>query len=178
MCEPPGIGNARLFSREGKSLRDYVWAWHGFCRPDAVRCTMTSVLPSELAADLLARGHTARLRAGGGSMRPWIRSGATLVLVPVADPAALRVGEVVMAICDGRPTLHRVVRPAPDLRLKGDALGHLDPPPSAILGRVEGSGGRRDRAIARLSLALGPVQRVLILFGCLIRARRPRKTSA
>ena len=123
---------------------------------------MTSVLPSELAAELLARGHAARLRAGGGSMRPWIRPGAMVTLVPVADPAALRVGEVVLAVCDGRPTLHRVVRAAPDLRTKGDALGHLDAPPSAVLGRVEGSGGRRDRALARLSLALRPTQSILI----------------
>ena len=66
--------------------------------------------------------------------------------------------------------LHRVVRTA-SLRTKGDALGHLDPPPSAVLGRVDGSGGPRDRAIAFFSLALCPVQRVLILLGCALRFR-------
>ena len=139
---------------------------------------MNSVLSSELAADLLARGHAARLRVGGGSMRPWIRHGTVVILVPVADSAKLRVGEVILAVCDGRPMLHRVVRAAPRLLTKGDALGHLDPPPSAVLGRLDGSGGPRDRAVARLSLALLPVQSVLVRLAALLRSRRYRKHTA
>ena len=137
--------------------------------------SMTPGTPSELAADLLTRGHAARLCAGGGSMRPWIRPGTTVTLVPVGEPAELGVGVVVLAVCDGRPTLHRIVRTVPRLRIKGDALGHLDPPPSVVLGKVAGSGGPRDRAIARLSLALLPVQFVLIRLWCLGRALRHRR---
>ena len=138
----------------------------------------TSPLSSDLAADLLARGHAVRLRAGGGSMRPWLRAGAIVTLVPVADPRRLRVGVIVLAVCDGRPTLHRVVRTVPDLRLKGDALGHLDPPPSVVLGCVDGSGGSRDQAVARLSLALMPVQSIGIRLVCLVRALRLRRDPA
>ncbi|MBV9849192.1 MAG: S24/S26 family peptidase [Armatimonadetes bacterium] len=139
---------------------------------------MTPLLSSDLAAELLARGHAVRLRALGGSMRPWMRPGVVVTLVPVADRAGLRIGEVVLAICDGRPTLHRIVRVMPDLRLKGDALGYLDPPPQAVLGRVDDSGGLRDQLIARLSRTLCPVQRVLTLLICAFRSRRPRGHSA
>ena len=131
---------------------------------------MTTIRPSELAADLLAKGHSARLRAVGGSMRPWMRPGTMVTLVPIPDPATLRVGEVVLAVCEGRPMLHRIVQTRPGLRTKGDALGHLDPPPSAILGRVEGSGGVPDSVIARLSLALCPTQRVWALLGGALRS--------
>ena len=108
-------------------------------------------------------------------MRPCIRPGTTVTLVPVADPDSLHIGEVILAVCDGRPMLHRVVRAAPRLQTKGDALGHLDSPPSAVLGRLDGSGGPRDRAVARLSLALLPAQSVLVRVAALLRSRHYRK---
>jgi hypothetical protein len=138
---------------------------------------MASVLPSELAVDLLKRGHHVRLRAEGGSMRPWITSGKTVLLLPVDDKDCLAPGQVVFALCDGRPTLHRIVRVQPMILMKGDALGHLDPVPAEIWGRLERSGGKGDRLIAYFSLALLPLQSLLIRFWCLLRARRYGKSS-
>jgi hypothetical protein len=115
-------------------------------------------LPSQLAADLLARGHSVRLRVEGGSMRPAILPGVTVTLHPVSSTTTLRLGMVVLAVCGGRPMLHRIVRLLPQVRTKGDALGALDPPPAAILGILDKSGSSQDQRRARRSLARLPWQ--------------------
>ncbi len=124
---------------------------------------MTDIAPSELAADLLARGHTVRLRAAGGSMRPFIRPGTVVTVEPLADTSRLRVGDVVFVLSGGLPMMHRVVRAAPHLRTKGDALGHYDPPPDTVLGKIIGYDGLPGRVVAFFSCLFQPVQLALIL---------------
>lgn len=79
-----------------------------------------------MALELLARGERVRLRATGGSMRPFIQSGDTVVL----DPAGPRpVGAVVLVATPAGElgVIHRVVaRWDQRLLTKGDALPHSD----------------------------------------------------
>ncbi|MCB9522826.1 MAG: S24/S26 family peptidase [Myxococcales bacterium] len=116
-----------------------------------------------MALELLARGEPVHLRATGGSMRPFIRSGDRLRLDPRA-PWGL--GAVVwVAAADGGPgVIHRVVaRRADRVLTKGDALPESDGwvPVARVMATVVAieRGGRpvplrRWRALA-LSLTLG-----------------------
>jgi hypothetical protein len=88
-------------------------------------------------AELLSQGLTVRLVAAGHSMSPFIRSGDTLEVEPLAS--TVRFGDVVAVAIEGRLLVHRVVsfRGHP-LRIRGDVAPHDDPsvPPTGILGRV------------------------------------------
>ncbi len=95
-------------------------------------------------ADLLRAGRPVRLRLWGGSMRPLVRPGARLSLVP-ARPEGLRPGELAVACAGGRLTVHRVAGHdgAGRVLLLGDAArGRGQPPqpfaPEDVVGRVEG----------------------------------------
>lgn len=83
--------------------------------------------------DLLARrGGPVRIAGLGGSMRPFIRSEDTVVLVPLGE-ARLRLGDVVLLDAGRRGLmLHRVVRVEGDRYLiKGDG----NPVPDGWFGR-------------------------------------------
>jgi hypothetical protein len=77
-----------------------------------------------LAQAVVARGGLIRCRVHGQSMRPRIADDDNVVLGPVR-PAALRVGDVVLAHTARGPKLHRVVARGVDptgpwLTLRGD----------------------------------------------------------
>lgn len=59
------------------------------------------------ACDALRRGETVRLRPRGSSMRPRINSGDRVTVAP-CDPAALRVGDVVLVRIRGAEYLHLI----------------------------------------------------------------------
>ena len=76
----------------------------------------------ECAIELLNSSQEVALVARGGSMRPFIRSGDRLRIVPSTQP--LQIGEIVWAHRDGIDVIHRVisVRPGGQFELRGDAL--------------------------------------------------------
>ena len=99
-----------------------------------------------LVADLLRDGISVRVRVGGTSMTPAIRSGDVITLGPLGPRGPVR-GEVVVFVLAGeRPRLvaHRVVgvyRTASGedrVIVRGDNISLADQPlhPSAIVGRV------------------------------------------
>jgi signal peptidase I len=87
---------------------------------------------------LLSSGVGVRFVATGDSMYPTIRSGEHVHVAP-ADPASLRIGDVVLARAHRGLTAHRVVRLSPhSVTTRGDnalgrdaALSHKN-----VLGRV------------------------------------------
>lgn len=100
-----------------------------------------------LAAQSLRLGTTLRVRARGGSMRPFLLDGDVLVVRPAAA-AEVRIGDV---ICYEPPSaglrLHRVVaREERNFVTRGDALTYVEAvPDAALLGLViaRERGGRR-----------------------------------
>lgn len=97
-----------------------------------------------LFEEILAKGADLRVSVTGQSMRPFIRSGATLTISPVRAEH-LRVGDVVVFKGrDAAPVIHRLVAIRRDaggsavLQTKGDATVMLDEPvrPEQVLGRV------------------------------------------
>jgi hypothetical protein len=90
----------------------------------------------ELWLQGLKQGRAMRLRALGGSMTPWLRSGDIVTIVP---GNSARLGEVVLTHGPSGLLLHRLVlKSARRVVTKGDRLPCLDPPvsPYDILGRA------------------------------------------
>jgi hypothetical protein len=78
---------------------------------------------TSLVAELLRKGSAVRLVARGGSMWPWIRDGATVVISPRLPDK----GDIAAAIHEGSLILHRVMRiSANELHLRGDALDRVE----------------------------------------------------
>ena len=114
----------------------------------------SAVRAAAVVAELLARGRDARFCAPGGSMRPTIRGGETLIAAPAA-PGAIARGEIILFRRGTRLVAHRVVRigagadGAPRFLTRGDAASGPDLPVRAedVLGRivaVERKGARVD----------------------------------
>jgi signal peptidase I len=97
----------------------------------------------DITAQLLAAGYCVRFRAHGGSMRPTIRHGETVVVEQV-DSADVKAGDILLYRCQQRPLAHRVVQIHKDgntvaaFMLRGDAKAACDAPvtPPQVLGRV------------------------------------------
>jgi hypothetical protein len=95
----------------------------------------------DAVADSLEAGDVVRLRVGGSSMRPFLREGDEVRIVP-ARPEDLRSGDIVLVRTSGGATLHRVLsldlRDA-TLRTKGDGMRETDPPlaAGAIVGKAD-----------------------------------------
>lgn len=97
-----------------------------------------------LAESLLRSGTSLRFRAAGGSMRPWVRDGDVLTVVPVRGDEQRRRGEILLCrVPGGGVVAHRFLgwrqtADGPRARLRGDAS--CAPPdliaPPAVLGRV------------------------------------------
>jgi hypothetical protein len=101
-----------------------------------------STLKCELAAEALLSFGTLRFAATGWSMLPSVWPGETLVVERVR-PDEVRIGDLVLAVREGRFCAHRVVRTAGDSQnpqwiTQGDALPVPDPPVGGneLLGRV------------------------------------------
>jgi len=62
----------------------------------------------ESMAERVAAGEVVRFRPRGNSMRPIVTSGALVVVEPLADPAELEVGDVVLVRVSGSTYLHLV----------------------------------------------------------------------
>jgi hypothetical protein len=127
-----------------------------------------------LLRDLTADGKPVEIPVRGISMRPWLRDGDRVRLVPMTAEE-MRVGDVVVRVNTAGPVIHRFVGRWPSrqgwrLLTKGDGAPRLDPPVRAdeLVGRVvarvregrtqrlEGAGMRlRGRARAAVSLAAG-----------------------
>jgi hypothetical protein len=118
-----------------------------------------------LLEGVVARGHRFRMRAGGGSMFPFIRDGDVLSIAPLAGSPGI--GDVLaFKRCPGggmgQLVVHRLVGRTPyGCLLRGDSYppGHSDGQisPEALLGRVE----RVERTGRPVRLGLGP-ERFLI----------------
>jgi signal peptidase I len=94
--------------------------------------------------ELLGRGVSVRLRARGGSMRPFVRSGSWIWVDP--PDGAPRAGDVLAVERGGRILTHRVVEvTAAGVRLRGDAMRAEDGvfAPDEVLGRVRQPGALR-----------------------------------
>lgn len=113
-------------------LRPFLYVWRHTCgraRSGATEATYQPggpgappSLASAALLTLLAEGRACRLEATGLSMRPLIRAGDLLTLVPVAFEA-VRVGDVVVCNTgkDNALLIHRVIRKeALRLQLRGD----------------------------------------------------------
>lgn len=88
--------------------------------------------------DLLRDGISVRFRASGDSMHPSLHCGDHVHVAPVA-PAALLIGDVVLAKAPRGLTAHRIVRVTGEaVTTRGDNALRSDAPlpPDAILGRV------------------------------------------
>lgn len=97
-----------------------------------------ALLLGEVSA-LLAEGRKVKLRAKGGSMRPFIRGGEDILVL--APPTRLRTGDVVLARRGADEyVLHRIVRmTAGRIVLAGDANLYLreECRPEDICGKAE-----------------------------------------
>jgi cytochrome c2 len=112
-----------------------------------------------LAAELLLEGRAVILVAGGRSMAPSIRDGASVLLEPVR--ALPGVGDVVLLRSGDRLLLHRVVRRcAEGVVTRGDGAGGDDGliAPEQVFGRAMAVSGRRPLHLrppfGRLAIAL------------------------
>jgi len=94
---------------------------------------------TELAAEVVARFGSARIRVQGSSMLPSIRPGDEIELRPVA-PQAIEIGDVVAYRRADRLFVHRVVarNSQRELVTRGDTLPQADAPvsESELLGAV------------------------------------------
>ena len=103
-----------------------------------VEASATHELKCDLAADVIRRFGTLRLRVNGFSMLPSIWPG-DVVCVSGADRDAYRPGDVVLYSRKGRLFVHRLVEMAGEAVVtRGDAMLDADPPVRAgnLLGRV------------------------------------------
>lgn len=105
----------------------------------------------ELSAQVLRTGSALRFRACGQSMRPFLRDGDVLTIIPV-PPAHIRLGDVVFYYGEGgRSSVHRVrgvercSGRSPFLLIRGDARDDMLERVSAdaVVGRVT----HRQRAV-------------------------------
>ena len=99
-------------------------------------------LVAPLLRELAAAGATAELPVRGTSMRPILRDGDRVRVVPVTA-ADVRTGDVVVLAGSSGPVIHRLVgwwpaRGAWRVLTKGDGAPRLDPPlrPDELAGRV------------------------------------------
>jgi signal peptidase len=99
-------------------------------------------LVAPLVCDLLADGATPEMPVRGNSMRPVLRDGDRVRLVPMTHAGA-RLGDVVLRVEPSGPIVHRVVgwwpaRGGWRLLTKGDGALRLDSPlpPAGLVGRV------------------------------------------
>jgi hypothetical protein len=101
---------------------------------------------SEVACELLARGHAIRFRAPGSSMAPAILDGETITVEPVRPPE-VRMDDIVLYSAEGRMIAHRVVGivaqasafagAAPAFIVRGDSAGGTEVVAlDKVLGRV------------------------------------------
>jgi len=100
---------------------------------------------TSIVTEALLRGDTVRLPVQGGSMRPWLREGDLVQIVPAAG-RTLRRGDILLFMRrPDRPVLHRLwqVSPGADglsvCHCRGDAeYGSPEPvPPAKVVGVVE-----------------------------------------
>jgi Peptidase S24-like len=92
----------------------------------------------DLAAEVLASGHTLRLRAFGTSMLPSIWPGDILIIEPKTEQEIVA-GDIVLVARRNRFFIHRLIEKQDSRWItRGDALPHNDDPvnPSEVLGRV------------------------------------------
>lgn len=92
--------------------------------------------PIALAAELLRRGRTVEIVAGGGSMWPLVRHGDRLVVDPAPPP---RVGDLAAVLRNDHLVIHRVISVGDaGILLHGDNLSGPDPvvTPQEVLGVV------------------------------------------
>jgi hypothetical protein len=130
-------------------------------------CSLSPALVVSLLDGVMARGHTCRFRAGGGSMFPFIRDGDIVSIEPLVG--APRLGDVLAfrrGPCTGADNLvvHRMVgRAAGGYRMRGDSYphGHTDGviAAEALLGRV----ARVERGGRTVHLGLGPERAAIAL---------------
>ncbi len=103
----------------------------------------SAVSAASVVAELLACGRDARFCAPGGSMRPTIRGGETIIAAPAA-PGDIARGDIILFRRGARLVAHRVVRiaagedGAPRFLTRGDAAAGPDLPACAadVLGRI------------------------------------------
>ena len=119
----------------------------------------------DLAAEILRRHGTVRLKVWGTSMLPSVWPGDLLTIQSAAYDEA-GPGDIVLVLRDKRFFVHRLVerRLDPDgisWITRGDAMPHCDPPAAAseLLGRVVG--------IRRANRSFVPNRRVLLLHSAL-----------
>ncbi len=128
-----------------------------------------------VAVELLACGRGVRFSAPGGSMRPAIRGGETIIAAPAA-PGDIAPGDIILFLRGTRLVAHRVLRiaagegGAPRFLTRGDAAAAPDRPFEAadVLGRVVAveRRGRRIDLATRHGAWSGRIAR------CLAAARR------
>ena len=92
----------------------------------------------ELAAELLASGHSLRLRAFGTSMLPSIWPGDILTIEPKAEQEIVA-GDIVLVTRQNRFFIHRLIEKHDSRWItRGDSLPHNDDPVAScdVLGRI------------------------------------------
>ena len=92
----------------------------------------------ELAAEVLASGHSLRLRAFGTSMLPSIWPGYLLTIEP-APEQEIATGDIVLVVRQNRFLIHRLIDKQESCWItRGDSLPQNDDPfaPCEVLGRV------------------------------------------
>jgi hypothetical protein len=95
----------------------------------------------EAVGEGIGRGRVVRLVARGNSMRPFLRDGDEIRIVP-PSPGLPRPGEIVLVRTDCGASLHRVIRVnerTATIRTKGDGLSEADQPVArtAVIGLAE-----------------------------------------
>lgn len=104
----------------------------------APSCPDAHTAAVELAAELIARQPSLRLRVTGASMLPAIRPG-DILHVSHCRPADAAIGDIVLVKREARLYAHRVIfRSDSNVVTRGDVLPRSDPAtsPQAFLGRV------------------------------------------
>jgi hypothetical protein len=86
----------------------------------------------------LTAGRAVKVRPTGDSMRGRIESGQLVSLIPVEDPATVKVGDAVMVAWKGGYLLHLVLEATDRLLLIGNNVGGINGwvQRSAVLGKV------------------------------------------
>ncbi|WPD23012.1 MAG: S26 family signal peptidase [Candidatus Electrothrix scaldis] len=99
----------------------------------------------DLVCFLLQRTVSVRIKVSGKSMRPLLRGGETVEIVPFDERCPPKIGDILLT-CDqhGNPLVHRMCRKYCIhnewyVQTKGDACAYFDSPVplSQILGRVQ-----------------------------------------
>jgi SOS-response transcriptional repressor LexA len=79
-----------------------------------------------LIREALSKGRTIKIRARGGSMKPFIPDGSVVEIAAAASPP--RTGDVVAAAIGDHLFIHRVIAAKAQVHLQGDARRNLDAP--------------------------------------------------